>query len=111
MTVIFQWSNNIIKNIFLFLVAIFVTLIVIEKLFYENNKIIKRSVILREASPSVSLDNYPSDLYMQTVDTDSLQQKKYRFSTNTDGFIIGPGEMSTSTQDIDLLFFGGLLLS
>jgi len=48
---------------------------------------------------------------MQTVDTDPLQQKKYRFSTNTDGFIIGPGEMSTSTQDIDLLFFGGLLLS
>ena len=104
-----NWISKpyIFKNIFLFSITIFVALIVIEKSFYENNKTIKRSVILREAIPSVSLDNYPSDLYMKTVDKDSLEQKKYRFSTNTDGFIIGPGEISTSTQDIDLLFLGG----
>jgi hypothetical protein len=96
-----------IKNIMLSFVAILSTLIIIDKLFYKDSNTIKRHVVLREAEPNISLDKYPHDLYMKDVDKNSLQQKKYRFSTNSDGYIIGPGETVDSSQNVDLIFFGG----
>jgi lysophospholipase L1-like esterase len=65
----------------------------------------ERDVRLREYSPSINTYIHPTDEYMKRFNTKQLVQKKYRFRTDSMGFIM-PSKIHEK-PDIKIVFLGG----
>ncbi len=105
---------NLIKNIFLLVFFSCATLKIADFVFGSlqpvesiNSSISKgtdRTIVLRELNPNQSATLFPSNQYMQ--DVDSLQQKGFEIITNSNGFIEN-GNISQENPEIRIIFLGG----
>lgn len=105
---------SLIKNIFLVTLVACITLKVIDFVFgsiqpdgsinTSINKATDRSIVLRELNRNQSATIYPSNQYMQEVD--SLEKKGFDITIDSNGFIEN-GNFYENNPEIRIIFFGG----
>ena len=71
-------------------------------LHQTNTDYIKRNIILKENLPYQDTMVKPSK--SELLSTQNLEEKNYKFRTDSNGFIIGP---NSTDSTVDIIFFGG----
>lgn len=105
---------NLIKNIFFITLISVATMKIIDLTFGKIkpsetiatslNRGTDRSITLREFNRNQSATIYPSNQYM--LEVDSLEQKIYKLSVDSNGFIEN-GNLHEENPSIRIIFFGG----
>ena len=100
--------KNKFKIILSNMVILFLILLIIDPIVgyftvhQKNTSYIKRNIILKEHLPYQDRMVKPSKSYLQR--SQNLEEKNYKFRTDSNGFIMG----SNSTDStVDIIFFGG----
>lgn len=93
----------LINMVILFLILIIIDPLVGDFILHKQNTVyLKRNIILKEHLPYQDTAFKPSK--SELLSSQNLEEKNFKFRTDSNGFIIGP---NSTDSPVDIIFFGG----
>lgn len=104
MKVLYKYALIVAINLLIFLI-----LLKIADTFFEQEEtgfqFQHKELVLTEYPPNADYSVVPTEAIMREVDT--LEKKEYRLRSDSNGFIIGPTDLTADDPYTDIIFFGG----